>query len=117
VQRSVSSATLRRFQRRVEDALEAVGGDRDAARKFRDAVADAARGQGQSGVTSAIQVGSSALAGARLMCSGLQEGRLGRSQDSVSTCNTQAVPCADTTWYGRQVLHACMYCGLASAAC
>jgi hypothetical protein len=47
---------LRRFQRRVEDALEAVGGDRDAARKVRDAVADATRGQGQSGVTSAIQV-------------------------------------------------------------
>jgi hypothetical protein len=99
---------MHRFQRRVEDALEAVGGDRDAARKVRDAVADAARRQGQSGVTSAIEVGSCAPGGACAICLGVQEGRDRHCLDSVLIRNTQAVPCAGIIWSGRHALHACI---------
>ena len=103
----LSARALHRFQRRVEDALEAMGGDRDAARKVRDAVADAARGQGQSGVTSAIEVGSGALGGARALCSGWQEGSNRPLLYSVSICSLQAVHCACITSCVWQAPHAC----------
>ena len=45
-----------RFQRRVEEALEDVDGNKDVAAEVREAVAEAARSQGAAGVSSAIQV-------------------------------------------------------------